>query len=87
MAQTRLHSLIETAANIISGMFIAFAVSQLAAHFSSEIRQYIWSGFDWYVGASSNAIMTIVLTLVSMIRGYSWRRYFNNRSYNETSKK
>ncbi len=86
--QTKLHSFIETSVNIISGMFIAFMISQIAHAYESEIQTYIWAGFEWKVGAGSNAVMTIVLTIVSMGRGYSWRRYFNNiRSSNETTKK
>ena len=77
--QTRTSSLIEATANVVSGMIIAFALSQLAAYFEPEIRQYIWAGFEWKVSASSNVFMTILLTTVSMIRGYSWRRYFNRR--------
>ena len=77
--QTRLHSFLETAANIISGMIIAFAISQLAAYYETEIQQYIWLGFEWKVSAGSNIGMTVILTIVSIGRGYSWRRYFNKR--------
>ncbi len=77
--QSKLHSFLETAANIISGMIIAFVISQIAAHFELEIRQYIWAGFEWKVSAGSNIVMTVILTIVSMGRGYSWRRYFNKR--------
>ena len=88
--QTRTSSLIEASANVVSGMVIAFLISQLAAHFEPEIQRYIWKGFEWKVSASSNMFMTILLTAVSMWRGYSWRRYFNKqimRSYNEAAKK
>ena len=78
--QTKVGSLIEASANVFSGMLIAFVLSQLAAYFAPEIRYYIWSGFEWEVSAGSNAMMTIILTIVSMLRGYSWRRYFNSKN-------
>lgn len=80
--QTRTSSLIEASANVVSGMLIAFAISQLAAYFEPQIQKYIWTGFEWRVSAGSNVFMTVLLTTVSMIRGYSWRRYFNGRMLN-----
>ncbi len=77
--QTRLHSFIETSTNIVSGMVIAFVISQLAHIYSTEIQTYIWAGFEWKVGAGSNAIMTMILTFVSFCRSYTCRRYFNKR--------
>ena len=85
--QSKLHSFLETFLNILSGMIIAFVISQLAHVYESEIQRYVWNGFVWKVGATSNVVMTVVLTIVSMIRGYSWRRFFNTRSRYETTKK
>ena len=88
--QSRRSSFIEANVNVFSGMIIAFAISQIAHVYEAEIQQYIWKGFVWKVSVGSNVLMTIVLTIVSMLRGYSWRRYFNQkqlRSYNETAKK
>lgn len=77
--QTRKHSFIESTTNVASGIVIAFAISQLAHWFEPQIQRYIWSGFVWQVSAGSNAIMTLILTLVSIIRGYAWRRHFNRK--------
>jgi ABC-type spermidine/putrescine transport system permease subunit I len=85
--QTRKQSIIESLTNVFSGMLIAFIISQLAAHFETGIQQYIWAGFNWKVSAGSNVIMTVVLTVVSILRGYAWRRHFNRRTQNEVTEK
>jgi hypothetical protein len=77
--QSRRHSLIEACSNVGSGMIIAFAISQLAHWLEHPIQQYIWAGFEWHISAGSNAVMTVILTIVSVIRGYAWRRHFNKR--------
>lgn len=68
-------------------MVIAFAISQLAHWFEPQIQKYVWKGFEWHISVGSNAVMTTVLTVISVIRGYAWRRHFNNRSNDETSEK
>ena len=77
--QTKRQSLIEASLNTFSGMVLGFAISQLAHIFSPFIREYLWSGWTWELSAGSNVIMTIILTIVSVIRSYIWRRYFNNK--------
>lgn len=76
--QSRKHSIIESISNVASGMIIAFGISQLAHYYQEQIQLYIWSGFIWNLSAGSNAIMTTILTVISVIRGYFWRRAFNN---------
>ncbi len=83
--QTKRHSLLESCMNVISGMAIAFTLSQVAHEFQAGIRDYIWSGFEWNISAGTNIVMTIILTIVSVVRGYMWRRYFNGRTLNETN--
>lgn len=75
--QTKRMSIIESLCNVFSGIVIAFVISQLFSFFEKEIQIYIWSGFKWQISASSNAVVTVVLTVVSIIRGYLWRRAFN----------
>lgn len=75
--QTRRQSIIESCLNVFSGMVIAFVISQLAHVYEPQIQKYIWSGFVWNLSAGSNAIMTVILTGLSVIRGYAWRRHFN----------
>ena len=70
----------------MSGTIIAFAVSQLAHEYQKEINQYIWSGFEWQLTFSSNLLMTAVFTIISVVRGYIWRRIFNKRNVYETTK-
>ena len=71
--------MLECCLNVASGMLIAFVISQLADVFEQEIRMYLWSGFVWNISAGSNIIMTILLTVISVLRGYAWRRYFNKK--------
>lgn len=75
--QSRKHSILEACVNVISGMAIAFMISQLAHEFQGVIKSYIWSGFEWNITAGSNIVMTTVFTVVSIIRSYAWRRHFN----------
>lgn len=75
--QTKRQSMIEASLNVLSGMVIAFIISQLAHWFEPQIQKYIWSGFEWNISAGSNMIMTTVLTAISVVRGYAWRRHFN----------
>jgi hypothetical protein len=64
--------------NVFTGMFIGFSVSQLAHYYETEIQSYIWKDFIWNLSVQSNIIMTIVLTILSLIRGYICRRIFNH---------
>ncbi len=85
--QTRRQSIIESCLNVFSGMAIAFVISQLAHIFEPQIKKYIWAGFEWHISAGSNLIMTSILTVISVVRGYTWRRHFNkvlNNSYRRT---
>lgn len=79
MTQSKRSSLLESLANVFSGMLIGFAVSQLAHEYQAEIRNYIWPGFTWEVSATSNLFMMWVLAVVSILRSYFWRRMFNSR--------
>ena len=68
MTQTRLEPLIETVANIVIGFVIALA-SQL----------WIFNAYDIHVSGGTHVAITAWFTLVSLIRGYAVRRYFNAR--------
>ena len=81
--QTKRQSIIESCLNVFSGMVIAFAISQIAHVFEPQIQKYIWKGFEWSISAGSNAIMTTLLTLISVVRGYAWRRHFNKTNAND----
>jgi hypothetical protein len=66
-------------------MIIAFIISQVAFHFEAQIQKYIWTGFEWHISAGSNVIMTTLLTVISVVRGYAWRRHFNAKVATEES--
>lgn len=67
MSQTRLHSLIEVICNIATGMIIAWSVTQFIAVPFIGIT----------ITMEQNIYLTIVLTAVSVVRSYIWRRIFN----------
>lgn len=71
--QTKLESAIEQVCNVGSGMIIAFAIMELvlapALGIGITPMQNVWT--------------TIVLTVVSVLRGYVWRRVFNKRMYRD----
>lgn len=71
MQQSRLSSLIESLINIIIGYGIAL-LSQLA----------IFPMFDIHIPLSTNLWIGVWFTLISLIRSYVIRRWFNARLHN-----
>lgn len=67
MNQTRLQSLVEALVNTFIGFFITMSVLPL---------------INWLLGIQMNltqaSLSTILFTLVSILRGYVVRRFFNN---------
>jgi membrane protein implicated in regulation of membrane protease activity len=66
--QTRLSSLVEALLNIGSGFVLSLVVGQLV---------YPMFGFPVSVGA--NVQITLIFTVISIVRSYLWRRWFNKR--------
>jgi hypothetical protein len=66
VAQSRMMSLVEQFANIGSG----FVISSLLWHF---VVQPVW-GIQTSV--AENLQITLLFTVVSILRGYAWRRAF-----------
>lgn len=66
MKQSKKHSLVEAFVNVGSGMVIAFSTTQLLAPILGIT-----------ISLHANGILTIILTTVSIIRSYCWRRAFN----------
>jgi hypothetical protein len=67
MNQTRLESFIEQCLNVASGFIISLMV---------------WTFFIvpvWHldVNMHQNLVITMIFTVVSIVRGYFWRRFFN----------
>lgn len=67
--QTKTQSLIESCTNVSIGYAVA-VLSQLA----------IYPLFDVHLSLGDNLIMGLYFTLVSLVRGYFVRRWFNRRS-------
>lgn len=64
--QSKLHSLIESIANILIGMGIAFA-AQLV----------VFPALGIAVRLDQNVVITVAFTAVSLVRSYALRRLFN----------
>lgn len=79
-------SLIEAMLNVLSGMLIAFCISQTISISAPFIAKYLISGFTFELNIKSNIIVTIILTFTSIIRSYFWRRYFNNKIHKAIEK-
>ena len=75
--QSKLESLIEQICNVGSGMILAFTIAQLI----------LWPALGLQVSPNENMVITIVLTFVSVVRGYIWRRIFNKRLYRAWAEK
>lgn len=75
MSQTRLHSMLEQVLNVGSG----FVISTLLWQF------VIVPQWGIQTGMADNLKITSLFTLVSVIRGYAWRRWFNARVHKALS--
>ncbi len=69
MNQSRLESVIETAADISTGFVIAWAAWMIAI-------PAIWP--ELATSATVGGGVTVVFTVISVIRKYFWRRFFAN---------
>lgn len=65
--QSRLMSAVETATNIAVGLVVSF-MAQLV----------IFDVYDISITVSQNVEITLFFTLVSIVRSYALRRFFNN---------
>ena len=68
MAQTKRQSLIESATNIIIGYLVAL-ISQLI----------VFPLVDVHVNFSTNLEISLYFTVISLVRSYLVRRWFNRR--------
>ena len=67
--QSKRHSITESVLNILSGSCIAFTVTQIGSLIGL-----------WDISPGGNLLLTLILTVVSIVRSYFWRRLFNNRA-------
>ncbi len=70
--QTKYQSLIESLTNILIG-YLAALLSQVL----------IFPLFDIYVSLQDNLLIGLYFTIISLIRSYLVRRYFNKRIKND----
>jgi hypothetical protein len=66
--QTKAQSILEATLNIGSGFILSVIVWQILANYM---------GIPMPIG--DNLFITSIFTIVSLIRSYVWRRYFNKR--------
>lgn len=66
--QSKKESIIEGLANQLSGFVIAWFVSA-----------YLLPLYGFQVTGRQSFEITLIFTIVSLIRSYVWRRYFNHR--------
>jgi predicted membrane protein len=66
MSQSRKHSLLEALLNTSTG----FLTSLLT-------QKVVFPMFGFYPAFSQNLIITLIFTIVSIVRSYVWRRVFN----------
>lgn len=64
MNQTRLESMLEITANYVTGFFVAYGV-------------YEWGVLPYPALSASAFWVTTLFTVVSVVRTYVWRRFFN----------
>lgn len=69
MGQSKTESAVEAALNIGSGFILSMLVWQLIAN----------PVFGYEVTFGENVALTSIFTVVSLVRSYVWRRFFNLR--------
>lgn len=77
MNQTRLESFIEQTLNVGSGFVLSFAV------WAWIVAPLIRAG---HLSIDHNLAITLIFTVVSLIRGYVWRRVFDKNIHKEVHK-
>ena len=65
--QTRLMSMVETITNVAIGLVVSF-LSQVV----------IFKFYDIHISLAQNLELTLYFTVVSVIRGFALRRFFNS---------
>lgn len=66
--QTKISSMLEQVANVGSGFLLALVMWEYV------IRPAIYMGV---ITIDSSLTITLIFTIVSLVRGYVWRRLFN----------
>ncbi len=67
MSQTRTMSMVETITNVAIGLVVSF-LSQVV----------VFKYYDIHISLAQNLELTLYFTVVSVIRGFALRRFFNS---------
>jgi TRAP-type C4-dicarboxylate transport system permease small subunit len=73
MSQTKKRSLFEVCCNTFSGMFVAYLCWEYIVIPWTQMYSIDLNDMAWYMVWIVNGVFTVV----SVIRGYLWRRCFN----------
>lgn len=68
---TRKLALAESVTNVLSGLFLSIFV----------VQPIVFSWFDIKLQMHQNVSIAIIFTIVSIARGYVWRRWFHKKFY------
>jgi hypothetical protein len=74
MSQSRLGSFVEAVINILIGFAINFTANAL-----------IFPRFGWTISAADNVLLGAIYTIISLVRSYTIRRWFNARIHRAAS--
>lgn len=72
MSQSRKASMVEAVANMLSGMLVSYLAGLV-----------IYPMLGWQVSPSTNFLAVFLFTILSLIRSYLWRRFFNKLTHKE----
>lgn len=75
MSQSRLGSFIEAVINIIIGLAINLTANAL-----------VFPLFGWQITAADNILLGSIYTVISLVRSYTIRRWFNARIHSAASR-
>lgn len=67
---------IESLVNVLSGLLLSILI----------VQPIVFGIFSIKIPITSNIMIAIIFTIVSVIRGYIWRRYFHKLFYSKVLK-
>ena len=70
MLQTKRQSLIETLTNVAIGYLISFIANMLVLPL-----------YGYNINLTDGVLISIIFTIISIVRGYMVRRWFNSKEY------
>lgn len=67
--QSKLESLVEQSLNVLSGLVISIFI----------VQPIVWNYYGVTLSTSQNISVAVIFTVISIIRGYFWRRLYNKK--------